>query len=467
MGYGKVTGEDVARLQEILGDRYVLSDPEALDRYARDENAAHFSAAPDVVVKPHSTEQVAQILGYADQRKIPVTFRGQGTGLSCGAVPVLGGIVMSFEAMNRILEIDEGNLVAVVEAGVVLLELRQELEKHGLFYPADPGEKSSAIGGNVATNAGGMNGVKYGNTRGYILGLEAVLPSGQILHLGGKTIKRSSGYELLHLIVGSEGTLAAVTKVILRLIKRPKHTITLYVPFPSLNDAIKTVPEIIRRKITPTALEFLERESILLAEAHLGQRLPHHDADAYLLLRIDGDKEEELFFNDTATTEIYTAHNAVDVLVADTREAQARIWDLRGRFYEALVENRVVELVDTVVPPSRVADFMEEVKQLAAACGVEIMGFGHAGDGNVHLHLMKGSLSEEEWTARWPATMKQVYEIAVACGGTVSGEHGIGLAKKDYFLLSVGAEELRLMRGIKRLFDPHNILNPGKIFDLE
>jgi glycolate oxidase len=467
MGYGKVIGEDVARLREIVGDQYVLSDPTALDRYARDENAAHFSAIPDVVVKPQNTEQVAQILGYADRRRIPVTFRGQGTGLSCGAVPVFGGIVVSFEEMNRILEIDEGNLVAVVEAGVVLLELRQELEKHGLFYPADPGEKSSAIGGNVATNAGGMNGVKYGNTRGYILGMEAVLPSGQVLHLGGKTIKRSSGYELLHLIVGSEGTLAAVTKIILRLIKRPQHTITLYVPFPSLNDAIKTVPEIIRRKITPTALEFLERESILLAEAHLGQRLPHHDADAYLLLRIDGDKEEELLEVGEAVAEICTAHHAIDVLIADTREAQARIWEIRGRFYEALVENRVVELVDTVVPPSRVAEFMSEVKRLAAACGVEIMGFGHAGDGNVHLHLMKGSLSDDEWTTRWPETMKKVYETAIAYGGTVSGEHGIGLAKKDYFPLSVGAEELRLMRGIKRLFDPHNILNPGKIFDLE
>ncbi len=463
MGYGKMNGEDVARLQGIVGDRYVLSDAEALDRYARDENAAHFSATPDVVVKPQSTEQVAKILSYADRRRIPVTFRGQGTGLSCGAIPVFGGIVMSFEAMNRILEIDEGNLIAIVEAGVVLLELRQELERRGLFYPADPGEKSSAIGGNVATNAGGMNGVKYGNTRGYILGLEAVLPSGRILHLGGKTIKRSSGYELLHLLVGSEGTLAAVTKVILRLIKRPQHTITLYVPFPSLDDAIKTVPEIIRRKITPTALEFLEQESILLAEAHLGQRLPHHDAAAYLLLRIDGDKEEELLEVGEAVAEICTAHHASDVLIADTRDAQARIWDLRGRFYEALVENRVVELVDTVVPPSRVAEFMAEVKQLATACGVEIMGFGHAGDGNVHLHLMQGSLSDEEWTARWPGAMKKVYEIAVAYGGAVSGEHGIGLAKKDYFPLSVGTEELRLMRGIKRLFDPKNILNPGKM----
>ncbi len=465
--YIKVTEETVTELEKIVGTRNVLTDMDAMAKYSHDESASKFESFPEVVVKPQNTEQVSKTLSLANEKRIPITFRGQGTGLSCGAVPLFGGILMSFEDMNKILEIDEGNLMAVVESGVVLLNLREELEKKGLFYPADPGEKSSAIGGNVGTNAGGMNGVKYGNTRGYVLGLEVVLPSGKILKLGGKTIKRSTGYEIIHLIIGSEGTLAAVTKVILKVIKLPKLFITLYVPFSNLHDAINTVPEIIRKKITPTAIEFLEREPLLLAEEHLGKTMPHHEAEAYLILRINGEKEDALLEVGEAVAEICMENNAIDVFIADTKEAQDKIWDLRGRFYEALVQNKTVEIVDTVVPPSTVADYMNEVKRISEKCGVRIMGFGHAGDGNVHLHLMKDKLSDEEWKKRWPRTMKQVYETAVTFGGTISGEHGIGSAKKNFFSIGVGKEEMMLMKGIKRLFDPNNILNPGKIFDIE
>jgi glycolate oxidase len=449
--YSQVTGEMVTQLEKIIDAKNVLKDLDSLDRYSHDESASNFKAFPEVVVKPQNTEQVSKILQLANEKRIPVTFRGQGTGLSCGAVPLLGGILMSFEDMDTILEIDEENLVAVVESGVVLLNLREKLERKGLFYPADPGERSSAIGGNVGTNAGGMNGVKYGNTRGYVLGLEAVLSSGKIVKLGSKTIKRSTGYELMHLIIGSEGTLAAVTKVILKLIKLPKLFITLYVPFPSLHDAIKTVPDIIRKKITPTAIEFLEREPLLLAEEHLGKTMPHHEAEAYLILRINGEKEEELLEVGEAVAEICMENNAIDVFIADTKEAQEKIWDLRGHFYEALVHNETVELVDTVVPPSTVADYMN----------------GHAGDGNVHLHLMKDQLSDEEWKKRRPRTMKRIYQTAVTFGGTISGEHGIGLEKKNFFAIGIGKEEMRLMKGIKSLFDPNYILNPGKIFNME
>jgi len=373
---------------------------------------------------------------------------------------------MSFENMNRILEIDEANLMAVVEPGVILMEFRQELEKKGLFYPADPGEPSSSIGGNVNTNAGGMNGVKYGNTRGYVLGLEAVIPSGKILNLGGKTIKRSTGYELMHLIIGSEGTLAAVTKIILKLIKLPKIFITLLIPFPNLRSAIETVPEIMRRKIIPTAIEFFEREQLLETEKISGQTMPHYDAEAYLILRIDGDKEEDIYEVGEAVSEICMQNDAVDILMADTKESQKRIWDLRERLAEAVVQDRVVEMVDTVVPPSRIADFVEEAKKIAAKEGLRIWGVGHAGDGNVHLHILKDKLSDKEWKMRYPKAMKAIYETAVAFGGTISGEHGIGLDKKDYFSIGVSQEELKLMKEIKRLFDPNNILNPGKIFDL-
>lgn len=467
MKYNKVTGEVVAELEKIVGARYVLTDIDSIDKYSHDESASKFKAFPEVVVKPQNTEQVSKTLSLANRKIIPVTFRGQGTGLSCGSVPLLGGILMSFEDMNKILEIDEGNLVAVVESGVVLLNLREELERKGLFYPADPGEKSSAIGGNVCTNAGGMNGVKYGNTRGYILGLEVVLPSGKILKLGGKTLKRSTGYELLHLIIGSEGTLAAVTKVILKLIKLPKLFITLYVPFLNLHDAIRTVPEIIRRKITPTAIEFLEREPLLLAEEHLGKTMPHNEAEAYLILRINGEKEDRLLEVGEAVAEICMENNAVDVFIADTKETQDKIWDLRGHFYEALVQRMIVEIVDTVVPPSTVADYMKEVKRVSEKFGVRIMGFGHAGDGNVHIHLIKDKLSDELWNKRWPRAMKKIYETAVAFGGTISGEHGIGLTKKKYLLIGIGTEEMKLMKEIKSLFDPNHILNPGKIFDMK
>ena len=466
MDYNKVTNKTVANLMKIVEAKNVLVDMESLKKYSRDEAPSPLKVLPEVVVKPRNTEQVSKILHLANKLRIPVTFRGQGTGLSYGAVPIRGGIVLSFEDMNKILEIDEENLVAVVESGVVLLHLRQELEKRGLFYPADPGENSSAIGGNVGTNAGGMNGVKYGNTRAYVLGLEVVLSSGEIMKLGGKTFKRSTGYELMHLIIGSEGTLAAVTKIILKLIKLPKYFITLYTPFRSLHEAIKTVPEIIRKKITPTAIEYIEKDSLLVVEKYLEKTMPNHDAEAYLIIRIDGDSEDELYAVGEAVSNICMENNALDVLVANTKETQDKIWSIRGSFYEALVRNRVVQMVDTVVPPSKIADYIEKVKSISRKWEIRIFSVGHAGDGNVHLILMKDDLSDDVWTEKWPKTMKQLYETAISYGGTISGEHGIGFDKKKYLSLSIGESELGLMKSIKRLFDPNNILNPEKIFDM-
>jgi glycolate oxidase len=466
MEYNKVTNKTVANLMKIVEAKNVLVDMESLKKYSRDEAPSPLKVLPEVVVKPRNTEQVSKILHLANKLRIPVTFRGQGTGLSYGAVPIRGGIVLSFEDMNKILEIDEENLVAVVESGVVLLHLRQELEKRGLFYPADPGENSSAIGGNVGTNAGGMNGIKYGNTRAYVLGLEVVLSSGKIMKLGGKTFKRSTGYELMHLIIGSEGTLAAVTKIILKLIKLPKYFITLYTPFRSLHEAIKTVPEIIRKKITPTAIEYIEKDSLLVVEKYLEKTMPHNDAEAYLIIRIDGDSEDELYAVGEAVSNICMENNAFDVLVANTKETQDKIWSIRGSFYEALVRNRVVQMVDTVVPPSKIADYIEKVKSISRKWEIRIFSVGHAGDGNVHLILMKDDLSDDVWTEKWPKTMKQLYETAITYGGTISGEHGIGFDKKKYLSLSIGESELGLMKSIKRLFDPNNILNPEKIFDM-
>jgi len=465
MSYSKVTEDVLSSLREIVGDENVLTNMEDLERYAVDETPLGLKVLPEVVVKPECTEHVSRILSLANERRIPVTPRGQGTGLCNGAVPVFGGILLSLENMNRILEIDENNLMAVVEAGVILSDLRAEVEKRGLFYPADPGERTSAIGGNVNTNAGGMNGVKYGKTRDYILGLEAVLPNGKILNLGGKVVKRSMGYDLMQLIIGSEGTLAVVTKVIIRLIKLPKLFMTLYIPFNNLFDAAKSVSEILRERMTPTAMEFVERDVILEAENRTGKSMPHHDADAYLIIRIDGDKEEDLYENAEGISEICLRNNAVDVLVADTKERQDRIWDIRSIFYEAIVKSRVADIVDAAIPPSKIPEYVKKVKEISEKYGVKILSYGHAGDGNIHVHPIKDGLSDEEWTEKLPKVMTELYEEAAAMGGVISGEHGIGWTKKKYLPICLDAEQLRLMKEIKKIFDPNNILNPGKIFD--
>jgi len=464
MSYAQVDEELIVQLRGILGDDAVITDPSELEKYSKDETPLWPGSVPQVVVRPSTTDEVSRTMRLLNESRIPLTFRGQGTGLSSGAVPLMGGVVMSFERMNRIIEIDEDNLMAVLEPGVVLLDFRQEVEKRGLFYPADPGERTSSIGGNVATNAGGMNGVKYGKTRDSVLGLEVVLPSGEVLQLGGKTVKRSMGYDLMHLFIGSEGTLGAVTKVIVKLIKLPKMFMTLYIPFDDLQDAVTSVCEILRNRITPTAIEFVERDAILMAEEYLQKTMPHHDSNAYLIIRIDGDEEEQLYAEAEGITDICTKNNAVDVLVADTRESQSRIWDIRSQFYEAVVKARVAEIVDAVVPPSRIADFMREVKAISAKHGVRIIGYGHAGDGNIHLHPLKDDLSDEEWKEKLPKVMTDIYEKAVEFGGTISGEHGIGSAKKPYVRIALDETQIKIMKGIKSLFDPNGILNPGKIF---
>ncbi|PDM25857.1 2-hydroxy-acid oxidase, partial [Candidatus Bathyarchaeota archaeon B24-2] len=441
MKYNKVTEDVLNELKEIIGEENVLTNMEDLEKYSHDETAIGVKALPEVVVKPEDTDQVSKILALANERKIPVTPRGQGTGLCNGAVPIYGGILLSLERMNRILEIDEDNLMAVVEAGVVLSDLRAEVEKRGLFYPADPGERTSAIGGNINTNAGGMNGVKYGKTRNYILGLEAVLPSGKVLNLGGKVVKRSTGYDLMQLIIGSEGTLAVVTKAILKLVKLPKMFMTLYVPFNNLYDAARSVSDILRERITPTAIEFVERDVILEAEKKVGKTMPHHDSEAYLIIRIEGDKEEELYEHAEGISEICMRNNAVDVLVADTKERQDRIWDTRSIFYEAIVKSEVVELVDAAVPPSKIPEYVEKVKELSRKYGIRILSYGHAGDGNIHVHPIKGDLSDEEWSEKLPKLMEDLYREARALGGVVSGEHGIGWTKKRYLPICLDEEE--------------------------
>lgn len=460
--YKRLDAADIAFLIGVCGAGGVVSG-EISEDYWHDELTAEPSA-PEAVVFPRSAEEVSAVLRYANERRIPVTPRGQGTGLVGGAVSVLGGILLVLTRMNRILELDEDNLTLTVEPGALLMEISKYVEERGLFYPPDPGEKSATIGGNISTNAGGMRAVKYGVTRDYVRGLEVALADGTVMELGGKVVKNSSGYALKDLVVGSEGTLAVVTKAVLRLLPLPAKAISLLVPFPSLPQAIGTVPKIIRSRAVPTAVEFMERGVILAAEEFLGKQFPDKSADAYLLLTFDGSTKEEVERAYDSVARICLENGALDVLVSDTAERQDSIWAARRAFLEAIkASTSELDECDVVVPRKRVAEFIEYVSELQERHGVRMQSFGHAGDGNLHIYALRDDLPEELWKPRLAAVFGDLYARAREIGGLVSGEHGIGTAKRDYLRESLGASSIALHRGIKASFDPRGILNPGKI----
>ena len=462
--YGKVTDDVLVLLSEIVGDKNVLTGDER-ENYSRDETPKVKPVLPEVVVKPENTGSVAKILRLANERNIPVTPRGGGTGISGGAVPIYGGIVLSLERMNKILEIDRDNFVATVEPGVILSDLYQAVEEQGLYYPLYPGETSSSIGGNVATNAGGMRAVKYGVTRHFVLGLEAVLPTGEVLPTGGKFVKCSTGYELTQLITGSEGTLAVITKVLLRLIPPPGRKEVLFIPFNSLDDAIKSVPDILKEGILPTGLEFMERDIIKMVERYTGKTIPLHDYDAFLMIIVEADSEEEIHRIASRIGEVCLSHGAVDVFIPGSERAKRNLLELREKFYPAICHFGTPEIIDVVVPRSRVAEFVGKVKEMASEYGIPLISYGHAGDGNVHLHPMSQGTEESE--AKIKELLTKIFEVGVSLGGTISGEHGLGIAKKDYLPIAFDKGKIELMKRIKQAFDPNNIMNPGKILDLE
>jgi glycolate oxidase len=393
-----------------------------------------------------------------------VTTRGSGTGLCGGCVPLHGGILLSTARLNRVLEIDSNNLTATVESGVVLMDFQEVTEKMGFLYAPDPGEKSATIGGNVATNAGGMRAIKYGVTRDHVMGMEVVLPTGELVWLGGKVAKNSSGYSLLNLMIGSEGTLGIITKVIVKLLPRPSKVLTLLVPFPSLELAIGAVPEIIRSQLMPQAIEFMERDVILSAEKFLGKTFPHKTAPAYLLLRFDGHSSAELEAQYEAAGDVCLKAGAIDVLIANTIERQEGIWDARGAFLEALKAESAMDEVDIVVPRDQIAGFIEYTKELEAEFGVRIRSFGHAGDGNMHVYILQDDLEKNVWKEKMDTIMDLLYVRGSELGGQVSGEHGIGISKKEYLTRDLGDTLITLQQQIKQVFDPKNILNPGKLF---
>ena len=461
--YKKIDENDYKAILSIVPEERVLYKDNINEEYSHDELSSERSY-PDIVVRVTSAEEVSKLMAYAKEHNIVVTPRGAGTGLVGASVAVEHGLMIDMTLMNHILELDEKNLTLTVEPGVLLMEIAAYVEERGFFYPPDPGEKSATIGGNISTNAGGMRAVKYGVTRDFVRGLEVVLTDGTILHLGGKVVKNSSGYDIKDMIIGSEGTLGIVTKAILKLLPLPRKNVSLLIPYPTLAQAIGTVPLIIASKAIPTAIEFMEREVILDAEKYLGRKFPDNQADAYLLLKFDGNTMEEIasYYDDTA--QICLEQGAIDILIADTDARSESIWKARGAFLEAIKGSTTeMDEVDVVVPRSRVNEFVEFVHGLQKEMGVRIKLFGHAGDGNLHVYILRDDLSKEDWKKVLDATMERMYSHAREQAGPVSAEHGIGLAKRPYLKESLQPEDLALMRRIKTAFDPTNILNPHKV----
>lgn len=459
--------EDIKKkLGNIVSVGNVLSEKESMVDYTHDETMG-LKAEPDIVVKVENAQQISQIMKLANEYHFPVVPRGAGTGLSGGAVPVLGGVVLSLEKMNRVLEIDEENMMVVTEPGVITGVLQQEVEKKGLFYPPDPASLDSCfIGGNLAECAGGARAVKYGVTKDYVCGIEVVLPNGDIISLGGKLLKNVVGYDLINLIVGSEGTLAIITKIILKLLPLPKHKIDLLVPFDNYETASQTIVEIIKSKVTPAAIEFMDQESIMACEKCLEKELPFRDSQAQILIELDGDDKEYLEKQAETVGELCLDKGAKDVLVADTKANQDKLWEVRRKISESLKLTGGMKVSeDIVVPVNKMPLALRKFQELSQKLGVKIVCFGHLGDGNIHVNILKKELPDEVWQKVLAEAINGVFDITVAAGGTISGEHGIGITKKKYLGKVLSVAEIEIMSQIKKTFDPNNILNPGKIFE--
>ncbi len=465
--YGRVTKQIIKELTTIVGRDNTSTKEHEIEGFSYDEMPLAKPYAPQVIVKPTDTQSVAKLLAFASRKRIPVTPRGGGTGLSGGCVPIYGGILLSLERMNQILKIDRDNSAAVVEPGVTLSDLFNEVEQQGLYYPIHLGEMTATIGGTVATNAGGMNAVKYGVTRHHILGLEAVLPNGEVIKTGGEFVKCSTGYDLTQLIIGSEGTLAVVTKVILKLTTKPAKREVLFAPFMNLQDAIDAVPEILRLRMTPIGVEFMERSMVEIAEKYLDREMPYHQYEAFLMIIMEGESENEIYEYFSKVEEICKQHGAIEAMVPGSERAKRRLLDAREKFYSFLKRFAPIEIIDVVVPRSEIAKFVRRVKEISEEYEMPIIAYGHAGDGNVHLHPICVDMSRKEWDKRLPRLMSDVYRAGVSFAGAISGEHGIGVDKKAYLSIGMDNSLLDIMKGIKRAFDPNNILNPGKVFDLE
>lgn len=453
------------RLAADLDSDCLLVEAPDLDKYARDETE-DFVIPPDAALLPATEEWVSRIMGLASEFGIPVTPRGGGTGLSGGALALCGGISLSLERMKAVLEIDTQNMVARVQPGVITAELQAAVEEKGLFYPPDPASRESCtIGGNLAEDAGGPRALKYGVTSAYVRGLRAVLPSGEIIATGGKTLKDVAGYNLAQLLVGSEGTLAVITEATLRLLPLPTCRRTLIAPFDDLDDAARSVPAMLSRGIVPAALEFMECPAVRAAERHLETVFPHSDAAALLLIELDGFDEDRVEKEFERVGEVLVEEGARDVLFAESRSKQEKLWKIRRALGEAAKSVSNYRELDTAVPRRMIPDLVRSTHAICERFDVDLLCYGHAGDGNLHMNIMQGDLSQDQWKERIPKVTEAVYDLTTSLGGTITGEHGVGIVAKPYLARAVGKRNVELMKGIKQVFDPRGILNPGKIFD--
>ena len=469
--YNKVDKKIIKKLKEIVGEQFVITDEEKIEPYSHDEVAEEeYAHMPEVVVKPRTSQEIAEIVKLANRELIPVTPRGAGSGLSCGAVPIYGGILLSVERMNTILEIDEKNMMVVVEPGVITNEINEKIKEKGLFFAGYPMSLETCfIAGNVAENAGGGKAVKYGVTERYIMGLEFVTPTGDIIEAGGKRVKDVTGYNLRMLMVGSEGTLGIITKVIIKLLPLPKAAVDLLALFPDVQTAISMVPRIMTEGgIIPTAIEFMDQLSVHTSCEYLNEKIPYQKSGAMPLIEVDGTDEDVVEKEYDTIGNLLMDGGAQEVYVADNYTTQERLWNVRRNIAEAFkVVSPNQSLEDIVVPTAQIPDLMPEIDTISKKYDVLIPCYGHAGDGNLHATIIKNpDDSMEEWYRKLPLALEELYVAAKKLGGTISGEHGIGTKRKKYMNITVSEPALEYMRQIKRAVDPNNIMNPGKIFDV-
>lgn len=468
MNYKKISEEDLKYFASLCSSENLLNDEESLQKYSRDETE-DISVKPQLVIKPEKVEQISAILKYCNKHQIPVTPRGAGTGLSGGALPVFGGIVLSMEKFNNIIHIDENNLQATVEPGVINQFFQDEVAKKGLFYPPDPASRGSCfLGGNIAHCSGGPRAVKYGVTRDYVLNLEVVLPQGEVIWTGANTLKNSTGYSLTHLMIGSEGTLGIITKIVFKLIPLPQKNVLMLVPFNDAEKACAAVAAVFYKGIVPSAMEFMERDAIDWTIKFVeGINLEvKEEVQAHLLIELDGNNVDLLMSDAEQVAEVVAQFDAGEILFADTEAQKQNLWKMRRSVAEAVKSNSVYKEEDTVVKRAELPKLLKGVKEIGRKYGFKSVCYGHAGDGNLHVNIIKGDLSDAAWQNELPKGIVEIFELCVALGGTISGEHGIGLVQKKYLPIAQSNAQIDLQIGIKKLFDPNNILNPGKIFNV-
>jgi glycolate oxidase len=463
----QITTELLEQIKSIAGAEYVFTDEESFEKYGRDETEKlHYS--PAVVVKPRKTEEIAALMQLANKHLIPVTPRGAGTGLTGGALPHLGGLVIAMERFNQILEIDERNLQVTTEPGVITEVLQNAVKEKGLFYPPDPASKGSCfIGGNISENSGGPKAVKYGVVKDYVLNLEIVLPTGEIIWTGSNVLKNATGYNLTQLIVGSEGTLGIVTKIVLRLIPHPKFDLLMLAPFDNLEKASEAVSAIFRAGITPSAMELMEIESIKLASKLCDSTAITitDNLAAHLIIEVDGNDKDVLMKDMEAIAEVLTNFEVGELYFADDAQQKTELWKIRRKANEASVAAGYTIEEDTVVPRAELPKLIKGVKALALENGFKVVSYGHAGDGNLHIRINHPLYKKSYENEVIQGILFKIFELVKSLGGTISGEHGIGLIQKSFMPVMFDPITMELMKGIKKVFDPNHILNAGKIFD--